>query len=65
MEVLLWILGRGLGKHPQEKSPLISINNLLSSAIYCTIVATSSLVAVEALPDEVVVLPDASGIVLM
>lgn len=41
------------------------MSDLLSSAICWTIAAISLLVAVEVLPDDVVVLPDALGIVLV
>lgn len=41
------------------------MSDLLSSAICWTIAVISLLVAVEVLPDDVVVLPDALGIVLV
>lgn len=59
--VFLGMLSRSLGKHPQEKSPHISVSALLSSAICYTIAATSSLVAAKVFPDNVLMLPDASG----
>lgn len=40
------------------------MSNLFSSMICRTIAATSSLVAVDMLPDDVLELPDASGIML-
>lgn len=58
------MLDRGLGKHPQKKSPCISVSDLLSSAICRIIAVMSLLVAIEALPDDMLVLPNASGIVL-
>lgn len=56
-------LAAALANILKKKSPWISISNLFSLAIYRTIAATSSLVAVKALLDNVLVLPDASLVV--